>query len=100
MAVKGVDQLGMDETVVDDPALEQALDEREDAKEAAGRSRRWLEEKHTLVLGMLEALDLVEGPVRVGKYRIAKVAVPSRAVSFETEASERIRIGVVGDDDA
>ena len=67
--LRPVDQIGMDEQTIE-----------ADSKAKAA----------------IERLELPEGGVaRVGRFRITRTAVPARSVSFETEASSRISIGLV-----
>lgn len=89
------DQTALDETEWEDPELEKLLTDREVAK---GKKREVVKKFKTLddlAKDKLTELDLEDGTVlRVGRYRVRKTAVPSRAVSFETEPTSRLTIGV------
>ena len=87
-------QTAIDELVVDDDLLEQALEGRERAKDAARKARKTFEstdEQARTHVSRLER-ELGEGPVRVGRFVLELKTAPARAVSFETDPKERIAI--------
>jgi len=46
------------------------------------------------------ALELPEGgAARVGRFRITRTAVAGRSVTFDTKATSRVRIVLVGEDE-
>jgi len=98
-SVRSEDQLGFDETVVEDAELEQALEERYTAKVDAGAARKAYDLKAEAATAKITALDLEDGTaVRCGRFRITRTAIGERSVAFETKASSRITIKFLGDD--
>lgn len=102
MAVKADDQLGLDETVVEDATLEKLLEARlraqQDKAEVTGVFKRANESARAAIA----TLELEEGSVvRVGRFRIAHQTVKGHSVAFETADSDRIRIDLIegGDPD-
>ena len=99
--VKDEAQLGMDEEIVEDEALEAALEAREKRKASAGAVQKLYQAADELAKAELTRLELEDGDVaRVGRFRITKSAIPGRSVTFETKPSSRLRIGLVGEDGA
>lgn len=97
--LKSVPQLGFDEQVIEDEEIEQALEDREKRKASLSAVRKVYEGAHEAAIAEITKLELPEGgAARVGRFRITKAAIPARAVSFETKASSRVRIAVVGED--
>lgn len=93
-----VDQLAFDEQVIDDHAIEGALEEREKRKDALNAVRKEYDQANAAATGAIARLELPEGgAARVGRFRIARVAVPARSVTFDTKASSRIRISIPKD---
>ena len=93
--LRPVDQLGMDEQRIDDPALIAALEEREQRKEHKGEVAKAFKEAHEAALAEIAKLELPEGgAARVGRFRITRTAVAGRSVSFETQPMSRISIGL------
>lgn len=92
-------QTALDERVIEDDELNQAL---EDLEKARGRAKEANKKKATMkeiVEMKLDEHDLADDDaVRVGRFRITKKAVESRSVSFTTEPTTRLNIGVVKDD--
>ncbi len=96
MPAREKDQLGMDETTVNDPAIEAALEERQKRKASLDAVRLKFDEADERAKALVSGLELVEGAVRVGRFRITRTITPARTVdSFETKASSRLRISVV-----
>ena len=97
--LRSVDQLAMDETTIEDPALQAALEERETRKDALSVVRKAYDEANTVALGEVEKLELPEGAVaRVGRFRISRTSVPAGHREFDTKASSRISIRVAEDE--
>jgi len=99
MATRAQDQLALDETVVDDADLEGILERRlrahDDASEARLVFTRADEAARAEIARHGDALD--SGPIRVGRFRIERKTTAPRSVSFETEAKDRISIGLIDD---
>ncbi len=96
MPARAKDQTGMDETTVDDARIENALELRQKRKNTLDAVRLQYEEADEAARAAVASLELTEGAVRVGRFRITRTVVPSRTVeSFETKASARLRIALV-----
>ena len=92
-------QLGMDEQVVEIPALEDALEERQATKDALGEARKAYAEAHEAASAEIAKLELPDDtPVRAGRFRITRSAVSARTVSFETKPTTRVTITYLGDE--
>lgn len=92
-------QLGMDERVVTDAALEAALDDRERARGVLAEARKDRRAADALVAEMLEAdpYRLGDGEaLRVGPYRITRQHRDAAVVSFERGPSDRVVVERVG----
>lgn len=88
-------QEGLFDHEIADEALEALLDKREDAKAKRGRAQKAFKDEDDKVRARLSEFELGDGEVaRVGKYRIAKRALPGRSVSFETSPSSRLYISL------
>jgi hypothetical protein len=86
-------QLAFDEKLVEDTALENALEERERRRAALNAVRAEYEQAHEAAKVEIEKLELpADKAVRVGRFRIARTAVAARQVSFDTKATTRVRI--------
>lgn len=98
MPTRNQAQLALDETVVEDPELEKMLDERQKRKDSMTALRLQYEEADKLVAGRIAQLELTEGAVRVGRWRIEKVHVPARRVeAFDTTEKDRVKIDLAED---
>lgn len=92
--VKG--QTAMDETAIEDPTLEQMLEDRETKREAKADATRAYKEAHELVVGAIAERDeLGDDPIRVGRFRLERKVNPGRTVHFESAGSTRILISAV-----
>lgn len=92
-------QLAFDEQLVEDTALENALEERQRRRDSLNAVRKEFDEASEAANGEIAKLELPEGrAVRVGRFRVLRSAIPARAISFETKASSRVRISLVGED--
>lgn len=95
-----VQQMAFDEQLVEDAALETALELRWRKKESLDAVRKIYEDAHEAAAFEIAKLELPEGrAARVGRFRITRTAVAARNVTFETKASSRVRIALVGDDE-
>lgn len=93
MPARAKNQLAMDEQMVQDAALEQALEDRQKAWESKQAVVKRFDEAHELAMAEIEKLELPEGGiVRVGRFRITRDAVPPAVVSFERKAASRVTI--------
>jgi hypothetical protein len=99
-AVRSIAQLGMDEQIVDVPALESALEERQAAKEANSETRRAFQEASEAANAEIEKLELPDGMVvRSGRFRLERQTRAGRSVSFETMAKTHVKISLLDDGD-
>jgi hypothetical protein len=92
------DQLGIDEKHVDDPAVEQALEERELARQGKSAATLTFRQAHDRAKDLIERLELPEedgAVVRVGRFRISRRLVKGGARSFETNDRIQLSIGLV-----
>ena len=100
MATKAVNQLGMDETLIENAELEAVLEERLRLQTIAGETRKRFEEQNEIARGEIEKLELGEGlVVRIGRFRITRSSVQGRSVAFETEPTTRVNIKVIGEEE-
>lgn len=100
MPARPVQQLAMDEETIADKVVEEALEERQRAKDALDPYRKEYRDAHDAAKDAIKRLELPDGRVvRVGRFRITKEFVPARSVSFDTASRSAIRIGLIGDED-
>ncbi len=86
-------QLALDEKVVENPALEKALDARLRAADDRAEAAKVFKRHDTEAREAIAALQLEDGDViRVGRFRIKKSAVEPRHVEFDAAATQRISI--------
>lgn len=100
MAERVKAQLALDETIVEDAELEAALEKRLRAADDVAEVRKVFEAADVEVKAGLERIGLLstDQVVRIGRFRVSKVEIPARAVSFESKASERISIKLAEDE--
>ena len=97
--LQSVDQLAMDEQVIDDADVEAALEEREKKKASLQAVRKIYDGAHEAAVAEIAKLELPEGgAARVGRFRITRAAIPARSVTFDTKASSRLRISLLGEE--
>lgn len=96
------DQLAIDETIIEDRDIEDALEERERLKGESAEHRLAYQQADKRAKGLLERLEMPdpeseEAPtvVRVARFRITKKLVKGRSVSFDTEDKVQTTIGLV-----
>ena len=95
-ALQSVPQTGMDETVIDDTWLEDALEAHHGAKAEASAARKAVKEAKVDVDKGIEKLELPDGhAVRVGRFRITRRFVAGRHVEFDAEDRSQVDIAVV-----
>lgn len=97
--LKAVDQLGMDEKVVEDEVLEQALEKRQRAIDDIAEIRPLAKSANEVIRDRVAFLDVQPGePIRVGRFRVGKTVVAGGTpVSFTTAERSQVTIKVVGD---
>lgn len=99
MAIRDQDQLALDETLIEDEALEALLEERLRRKVIADETRKSFEEKSEEAKVEIERLELPAGAaVRIGRFRLTRTETPARTVSFESAPSSRVSIKLIGED--
>jgi hypothetical protein len=98
MALRSVPQLALDETTVTDADLEAALESRQRSKEEAASARGEFTTADNVAKALIERLELDEGPVRIGRFRITRSVLKGRSVTFETQDKPRVQIALVEDD--
>ena len=87
------DQLGMFDRVVEDAALEAALEDREAKRLVKAEAVSAFNSQHDRVKARLAEEALEPGQVvRCGRFRISATHVEAKAVAFETGASDRLYI--------
>lgn len=92
-------QTSIYETTLDDPDLEEALEERQKLKDAFSTARALYEEANEKAKGRLGDIDLgMDAPVRVGRFLVTRRMSKPRAVSFETNSKVQLRIAVLDED--
>lgn len=95
MGARPVGQLGMDEVRIEDDVVEEALEQRQKAKDALGAVRQRYEDAHEKAGQALQRLEMPTGTVvRVGRFRIEKKHVAAGSVAFERRAKDRTYITV------
>lgn len=104
-AIKQDEQLGMDEQIIQAPDVEQALEERQLAKEAMAEKRLVYKNADKRAKSLIEGLTIVdpedeETPtvVRVTRFRITKRFVKGRSVTFETQPRIQLSIGLADEE--
>jgi len=99
MAVADRAQTSLDEQIIENPALEEALEQRDKKQRSLGGVRKQFKETDDRVKAMLSEIVIDDTAiVRVGRFRITKSPVPSRSVAFDTDPTSRIRITAVDSD--
>lgn len=90
------EQLAIDETTIDDPEVENALEDRQRKKESLAAVKKIYDGTDEAAKGLIGRLELPEGgAVRVGRFRITRSTPPARVVSFETQPKSRVRIALL-----
>lgn len=85
-------QQSLYETTIEDAELEQLLDDRAKAKDAASKANKRARRLDEAARAKLETLDLADAPVRIGNYLVAYRPVAARQVNFTAEATSRLVI--------
>lgn len=93
MAVAVDAQTALDERVLDNAELADALEKRHEAKSKESDARMTAKLLDDRVKMLIAAEELEDGAVvRCGDYRIEKRSVAARSVSFDTEPTSRLSI--------
>lgn len=86
-------QTALYETVIDNPDLEKALEQRESRKASRAALQKQFKAADDQVKAELGKLDLGDdAPVRIGRVVITQKPVAGRSVSFDTEPTSRLAI--------
>lgn len=98
--LKPVDQLGMDERVIEDEALEQALEKRTRHQDDIAEIRPLLKAANEIVKDRVAVHGVEPGkPVRIGRFRITKTIIPGgTGVSFTTAERSQVNVKIVGEE--
>jgi cation transport regulator ChaB len=92
-------QLAFDEQMVEDTALENALEDRQRRRDSLSAVRKAYDEANEEANARIAEQELPDGhAIRVGRFRITRSSVPARNVHFEAKAASRIRITLLGED--
>ncbi|HLA65046.1 MAG TPA: hypothetical protein VK600_00525 [Candidatus Saccharimonadales bacterium] len=93
-------QLAFDEQLVEDTALENALEDRQRRRESLSAVQKVYDEANEVATAEIAKLELPEGgAVRVGRFRITRNPVAARHVTFDAKATSRVRIALIGEDE-
>lgn len=93
MAARAKNQLAMDERVVRDAELEDALEARLRAYDDLSEVRGVFSRKDEEARAKIDALKLSDGEVvRVGRFRVERRYIEAREVAFSSKPSSRIAI--------
>jgi hypothetical protein len=95
MAVAERPQISMAEHVVEDAALEAALEDRQRLKEAARDAGKAYREADEKARAALAAHPLGDRSLRIGRFVVSESTVAPREVTFETGATTRLNIKAV-----
>jgi len=92
-------QLAFDEQLVEDTALERALEARESIRLQLSAVRAEYDKADEAAKALIGQLQLPTGSaIRVGRFRIAHQATQAHAVAFEAKAGSRVRISLWADE--
>lgn len=90
-AARSRPQIHMEDKIVNDPELEQMLEDRQELKQAQAEYRKKDKE-------VKAKLASVETPCRIGRFFISKSTTPPRSVAFDTSGSVRYSIKLAGEE--
>jgi len=97
MAIHEVPQIGLLDQVMENEALKEALEKRQQAKDKLDPIRKDFRAKDEIVNGEITALDLPDGEYRCGRFIIKIGQSEAREVSFERQSKRTVRIGTAKD---
>jgi cation transport regulator ChaB len=93
-------QLAFDEQMVEDTALENALEDRQRRRDSLSAVRTAYDEANEVANARIAEQELPDGhAIRVGRFRITRSSVPARNVAFEAKATSRVRILLIDGDE-
>jgi hypothetical protein len=96
MSAEPSPQISLYEKVVEDEALEKALEDRQALRERRKKLNKEFKDSDAVVRAGLEAVELGEGSaVRVGRFVIRLSPVASREVAFTTDPTSRLQISLL-----
>lgn len=96
MSAAPQEQIGLEDKFIEDPELEEVLEERESLKAEKKKALKQFNDKHAAAKDRIEKLDLpAGGALRVGRFRLERTNVPGRSVTFDTAETTRINIGAI-----
>jgi hypothetical protein len=99
MPIRNRNQLAFDEQMVEDTALENALEDRQRRRDSLSAVQKAYDEANEVATARIAEQELPEGAaIRVGRFRITRSAVPARKVAFEAKAASRVRITLIGEE--
>jgi len=91
-----VAQLAIDETIVESPDIEAALERRQRAADDAAEVRGVYRKADDEVKGLLEHEEFADDQVvRIGRFRISRTVVAPKHVEFDSKGSNRLSIKLV-----
>lgn len=100
-SIKADEQLGIDEKVIQDPDIEQALEARQRAKDERAEKNLAVKNATEKVKSLIARLEMPDPSdeaspcvVRVGRFRITKRFVKGKTVSFATEDRVQLTFGL------
>ncbi len=93
MGTKKQIQISMDDQIITNPELEQALEEREGLKGGAKSYNKKNKEAKALIEAISEPANF-----RVGRFVISRKITSPREVAFETSGGQRISIKLISED--
>jgi hypothetical protein len=89
-------QLGMDEVLIEDAVVEQALARYQDAKDELVEPRKEMKRAKDAAMSALERLELPDGrAARVGRWRIERVDHDEAERSFTVPARTELKIRLI-----
>ncbi len=97
MAVNATPQTSLYETTIEDPTLEALLEKRESAREKRAKANGDFKTLDVEAKKLIDALDVADGGVRVGRFVIKVSEIEGKLVSFETAPSTRTTIAPLGE---
>jgi hypothetical protein len=90
-------QVSLYETTIENAELEAALEELQETKEKLRPLNKQKKDGAAAAKLLVEALDLSDGPVRVGRFVIALKPTAARHVEFDADPGERLVIKLLED---
>jgi hypothetical protein len=86
-------QTSLEERILENPTLEQALEDRQKTKERAANARKAHKQNDERAKALIEETGIgIDEPIRVGRFVIRKRHVDGREISFETGPRTQLSI--------